>query len=131
MIYWQNRILTNVKKHLGKKCINVVSTDNSGDSTFPAVAVKVFNNSAIATDLEVEENAVSCNVSVDVYSGKSLAEAIDIMQTADEAMRIMGFKRTYGPSQVENMNSPEINRMIARYRRVIGADDVISPFPDA
>lgn len=130
MIYWQNRILTNVKKHLGDKCKNVVSTDNGGSSKFPTVAVKVFNNAAVATDLEAEENAVACNVSIDAYSRKSLSEAIDVIDTADEAMRIMGFRRTYGPSQVDNMNSPEINRMVARYRRIIGADDDIRLFPD-
>lgn len=130
MIYWQNRILTNVKLSLGDLCKNVVASRNNAETIFPTCHVRIVSNSATAEDLdcEGEENAVNCGVAVEIYSKKSLAECINLIGIANTAMYEMGFKRREGPRQVTNVEQPDIYRMIARYVRAIGANDEIKRF---
>ena len=128
MINWANRILTNVKTQLGDKCTNVVKTTNNMRASWPAVCVKVINNAATADDLEFEENAVTCTIQIEAFSKVSLTDAEKLMDTANEAMYRMGFKRFQGPQEVDNVNAPEIFRVISRYRRIIGANDTIDKF---
>ena len=131
MIYWQNRILTNVATLLGDACPNVSSTISVSDAEFPTCAVKVVYNNSIADDLdsgEDEENAVYCGVAVDVYSKESLQNAIKLIGIANKAMYRMGFKRNYGPEQVIDGSHPEIFKMSARYTRIIGSAETIEKF---
>lgn len=131
MIYWQNRILTNVKTLLGSACKNVSSTASASDTKFPTCGVKVVYNNAIADDLDFgddEENAVYCGVSIDVYTKQSLQNAIDLIGIANQAMYRMGFKRIYGPEEIKDASHPEIHKMSARYARVIGSAETIERF---
>lgn len=127
MIYWQNRILTNVKNALGNKCPNVSSTTSNKKSKFPACAVRIVSDTAVSDDLEMdgEEAAVLCGVAVDIYSKTSLAHAIELMDIANKAMYRMGFKRQEGAIQVEDETSPELFHLASRYARVIGSEDTI------
>ena len=130
MIYWQNRILTNVKTLLGDKCKRVVSTSSNISAKFPAVSVQIVGNSSFADDLDIggEEEAVYCTVQIEAFTKTSLAEAVEIMGIVNVAMHRMGFRRRTGPRQIDNPMSPEIYRMVARYGRVIGDADVIEKF---
>lgn len=130
MIYWQNRILTNVKISLGDMCKTVSSVINGSKAKLPACAVQIVYNNSIADDLEPgdSENAVYCGVHVEAYSKTSLQDAVSIMDVANTAMYRMGFKRRQGPIQTTSTESPELYRLASRYDRVIGADDVIERF---
>jgi len=127
MIYWQNRILTNVKNALGTKCPNVSSTVNNTKAKFPACAVRIVSDPGISDDLESldEEAAVLCGVAVDIYSKTSLGHAIELMDIANKSMYMMGFKRQEGPMQIEDESSPELYHLASRYARVIGSEDII------
>ena len=130
MINWQNRILTNVKIELGNKCPNVVATSSNMKAVFPACCVSTITSSSIADDLDIgsdEENAINCGVQIDIYSKVSLSDAMSLVAIVNGAMYKMGFKRRSGPSQA-SYTAPDIYRVIARYTRVIGADDVIDKF---
>ena len=130
MIYWQNRILTNVAKKLGDKCKNVVSTENNTRPIFPTCEIKVVENRSIADDLECEdgENAVLCGVQAVMITKKSLSETIDLMRTVHEAMYKMGFKLKTGPLETTYATNPDECRVTSRFTRVIGACDVIELF---
>lgn len=131
MIFWQNRILSNVSATLGKRCTNVVSRWNNRRTAFPACLVKVVANNSVADDLDIdrdEENAVFCGVSVEIYVNTSLQDAYDLMGLANKAMYRMGFTRPEGPIHVEDSAQPEVIRLVARYTRVIGASETIEKF---
>ena len=127
MIYWKNRILTNVKSAVSAKCSNVVSTESEIKSKFPAMLVKISSNSAVADDLEPGdgENAVRCFVTIEAHCKTTLQDSINLMKLANGAMYQMGFKRRQGPLEVDNPEAPEVFRMIARYVRIIGSNDTI------
>jgi hypothetical protein len=130
MINWANRILTNVKFELGDSCSNVISTASNMKAVFPACAVSVISNPAIEDDLDADrdgENAVQCGVQIEIYSKKSLSDAFILMGVANSAMYKMGFVRREGAREISH-SDPSIFRVIARYTRVIGANDVINKF---
>ena len=129
MIYWQNRILTNVKNTVSEKCTNVVSTESNIKAKFPAMLVKISSNAELAGDLDgdgEEENAVRCIVTIESYCKTKLQDNIKLMELANGAMYQMGFKRRQGPLEIDNIDAPEVFRMTARYVRIIGADDTIN-----
>lgn len=130
MIFWQNRILTNVKTALGDSCKTVVSVRNNSEATFPACSVRVVSDPAIAEDLDCgdSENAVSCGVTIEMFSRESLTECMDLIDIANTSMYRMGFKRREGPRQVTNAEQPDVYRVLARYVRTIGANDTIKKF---
>ena len=131
MIDWQNRILTNVKIKLGDKCTNVVSGISNGVAVFPTCSVTMISNNAIADDLSVDdgsENAVYCGIEIRIYVKTSASDAKTLMEPANKAMYLMGFKRNGGFYRVNDPMSPEVYQFLARYTRVIGADDMIDRF---
>ena len=136
MINWQNRILTNVKLTiLGEyNLAQVVSTATNMPAKFPAVCVAVVSAPAIDLGSD-EENAINCVVQIDVYSKVSDADAMKILESANSAMYRMGFKRREKRNGADSLQasftSPDIHRVIARYTRVIGANDVIDRFVSA
>lgn len=131
MIYWGNRILTNVKIRLGDRCKNVVSFANMEQAKFPTVSVMTASNTSTGDDLEYEENAVRCGVSVSAYSKVSVSDAMEILSIADGAMFEMGFKRRSGPFLGTGGEAkPDIYHATSRYARVIGANDEIPLFEE-
>ena len=125
MIYWQNRILTNVKNHVSDICTNVVSTPNGKKPSFPALLVEVTSNTAIEEDFGGEENAVRCVVTIESYSKSSVNHARELITSADDAMRMMGFRRRQGPVEITNESLSDVFIIVARYTRVIGASETI------
>lgn len=132
MIWWQNRILTNVKYLLGESCKNVVSRRSNIKAVFPACVVRVISNDSTADDLDIsdEEPAVVCGVEVEIYSHASLDDSFKLMGTANTAMYRMGFHRVQGPYHVEDTTAPEYYRVVSRYERVIGDADEIPKFTE-
>ena len=128
MIFWQNRILTNVKTLLGEKCTNVVSVRSNLKAEFPACLVHVTLNNSFSDDLDNdrdEECAVYCGVTVEMYTRDSLESAMSLIAIANTAMMRMGFRRTEGPFHIEEEVQPELFRVLARYDRIIGSGDTI------
>lgn len=69
--------------------------------------------------------AVSTLIQIEVYvSGtNALMKATKIMTIADDEMRSMFFKRTFGPQQMENLADSNITRLVARYKRTLASGD--------
>jgi len=130
MIFWGNRILTNVKKTLGDSCTNVVSRRNNIKARFPACLVHTIADDSVSDDLDIsdEEVAVNCGVEIETYSNVSLNNSYELMGTANTAMYRMGFHRVQGPFHVEEPSAPEYFRLVSRYERVIGGADSIPLF---
>ena len=128
MIYWKNRIVSNVEKALEGKCSYVVSTVSGIPKQLPCVAVVVVNNASMATDLENNECAVRCSVRVQAYSSKSENECIELLSIADSAMWRMGFQRFGGPTPNGEENG--VRAVAANYSRVIGDGNEIEKFGD-
>lgn len=128
MIWWQNRILTNVKTLLGDRCKHVTSRRTNLSASFPSCLVKVSLNNSFSDDLDNdrdEECAVYCGVTIEMYTRDSLESAMSLIAIANTAMMRMGFRRTEGPFHIEEEVQPELFRVLARYDRIIGSGDII------
>lgn len=125
MIDVSNRVLTNVKIALGDKCSNYVASETDTPSKFPAMLINQYDNRDAAMDLENTENGVTSDIRIQSYSNKSLSEAKNLISGACDAMRIMGYRRTFGPREIENVSDRNVKRCEARFRRFVnGLDDI-------
>lgn len=125
MIDVSNRVLTNIKLAVGSACSNYVSSETDTPSKFPAMLINQYGDSDAAEDLENSENGVTSEVRIQSYSNKSLQEAKTLMGTACDAMRDMGYRRTFGPREIENVADRNVKRCEARFRRFVnGLDDI-------
>ena len=120
MIDVSNRVLTNVKYTLGSKCSNYVASENDTPSKFPAMLINQYDNRDAAMDLENSENGVTSDIRIQSYSNKSLTEAKSLIADACDAMRTMGYRRTFGPKEIENVADRNVKRCEARFRRFVG-----------
>ena len=123
--YW-NRIISNLATAEGEGC-NISSSVSDMPPRFPTLLVDQLDNSDFAVDLENSGAAVRAHMELTAYSNKSLTEVRNIMSTAREAMRLMGFVCNYGPRQIPSTNV-NLFRVIARFSRVIGDGDDIPKF---
>lgn len=130
MIDVWNRVLTNIKISLFDICKNVVNSKSGSFPDFPAVSVVQLDNSSTEDDFDNFENAVTSLIKIQSYSKKSLNEAREIINMACDAMNRMGYRRTYGPSEIKNIEDVNIKRMVARFERLIGDGDEIERFED-
>ena len=127
MIDVSNRVRSNVKIYITDLC-ECVQNENKTPTTFPAVSVKQIDNPDIAVDLENAENAVRSVIEIQAFSNKNLTEATKIIHKACDAMRIMGYERNYGPTEIKNASDTNIYRMIARFRRIVSSVNEIEKF---
>ena len=95
---------------------------------FPAISVVQLDNPIAESDFNDFENAVNSSIEIQVYSNKSLNEAREIINLACDSMNIMGYRRTYGPTEIKNVEDVNIKRMVARFSRLIGDGDEIERF---
>lgn len=123
-----NRVLTNVTKALEGKCSNIVSSESDTPSAFPAAMITVIDNRDQVSDLENTETGVASSMRINTFSNKSLTEARAIMAVACDAMRDMGYRRTFGPREIENVRDRNVKRVEARFRRFVGSLDDIPKF---
>ena len=128
MIDVSNRVLNNIKTYVSDICSNVQSSTSKTPPKFPALGVIQIDNSDVALDLENTENAVESVIEIQSYSNKSLNEAKTLINKACDGMRIMGYARRTGPMEVRNASDTNINRMVARFARIVSSVDEIKKF---
>lgn len=128
MIDVSNRVLNNIKTYVSDICSNVQSSTSKTPPKFPALGVIQIDNSDVAVDLENTENAVESVIEIQSYSNKSLNEAKTLINKACDGMRIMGYARRTGPMEVRNASDTNINRMVARFARIVSSVDEIKKF---
>ena len=128
MIDVSNRVLSNIKTYVSDICSNVQSSTSKTPPGFPAIRVIQIDNPDVALDLENSENAVESVIEIQSYSNKSLNEAKTLINKACDGMRIMGYARRTGPMEVRNASDTNINRMVARFARIVSSVDEIKKF---
>ena len=76
-----------------------------------------------STDLSGNENATNISFQVECFTSGSgaLTQVYNIDSVSHEAMVSMGFRRTYGPELIENIDSA-IKRTVSRYSRVYSGE---------
>ena len=124
-----NRIMQNLKIAETGVCSNIVNAEGDSPSAFPSLYVGIIDNSDDAVDLENSENGISSDIRIQTFSDKSLTEARRVMSIACDAMRTMGYRRRFGPREVENVHDRNVKRMEARFRRFVGDLSDIPKFP--
>lgn len=129
MIDVWNRVITNIEIAGGDNIAKVTSTTNTAPSAFPTIAVEQIDNLDAAVDLENSENGVISIIQIQAFSNKSLTDAREAIKIACDAMRIMKYRRTFGPQPLQNMSDTKIYRLTARFRRFVGSLDDIPRFP--
>ena len=129
MIDVWNRIMSNLKVAETGVCSNITAAENDSPAKFPALLVAIIDNSDDAEDLENSENGISSDIRIQTFSAKSLSEARKVMNVACDAMRTMGYRRRFGPREIENVHDRNVKRMEARFRRFVGDLSDIPKFP--
>ena len=122
-----NRGLTNLKIAEKGICSNDTGSETDSPSAFPAMFVAVIDNREDAMDLENTENGVHSSIRVQTFSNKSLYEARTVMSKACDAMRQMGYRRSFGPREIENVHDRNVKRVEARFVRFVGDVDYDIP----
>lgn len=128
MIDVSNRVLTNIKTYVAETCKNVSNYSSKSPPAFPAVSVVQIDNSDACMDLENSENAVKSVIEIQCYSNKNITEAKNIINQCCDAMRQMGYIRTYGPKPVDNASDTNIYRTVARFNRLVSSVNEIEKF---
>ena len=128
MIDASNRVLTNIKTYVAKTCKNVSNYSSKAPPEFPAVSVVQIDNSDACMDLENNENAVNSVIEIQCYANKSNTESRNIINQCCDAMRMMGYRRTYGPKPITNASDTNICRTVARFTRLVSSVDEIEKF---
>lgn len=128
MIDVSNRVLTNIKTYVTDICKNVSNYSSKTPPSFPAVSVVQIDNPDACMDLENSENAVKSVIEIQAYSNKNITESKNIINQCCDAMRKMGYIRTYGPKPIENASDTNIYRTVARFNRLVSSVDEIEKF---
>lgn len=128
MIDASNRVLTNIKTYVAETCKNVSNYSSKSPPAFPAVSVVQIDNADACMDLDNSENAVKSVMEIQCYSNKNITESKNIINQCCDAMRKMGYARSYGPKPVENASDTNIYRTVARFNRLVASVDEIKKF---
>lgn len=127
MIDYSNRIYTKIKTALGTLINGASQTFQDTPPAFPHYYFNQMDNPTTADDLENNENAVNTTIEITIYTtgATKLTDAKKIMNIVCEQMRLLGFRRPFGPQQITNIADTTICRYVARFNRVIGSEDII------
>lgn len=128
MIDVSNRVLTNIKTYVAETCKNVSNYSSKSPPAFPAVSVVQIDNQDTCMDLENSENAVKSVIEIQCYSNKNITESRNIINQCCDAMRQMGYIRSYGPKPVDNASDTNIYRTVARFNRLVSSVNEIEKF---
>lgn len=128
MIDVWNRVMTNLQTALKDICPNITSASNNSPTRFPVLMVDQTDDRSTAEDLENTENAVLSVMELQAYSNKNLTEARSVISAGSDAMRRMGYQRRMGPQQIQNVASPNVFRVVARFERFVGDGEEIEKF---
>ena len=129
MIDVANRVYSNVEIYVHRTypAVHCQNSATATSVTLPALYVKQLDMSETAIDLDPgdfeKDFAVDSNVEIQVYSNKSITEARNIINEACTAMRGMGYTRRYGAAEIQDGKVPNLYRMVARFRRIVGSLD--------
>lgn len=85
----------------------------------PYATLFQMSNPGAVWDLEGDECATTPSYQVDCFASgqKALTKAYEIDEESHKAMTSMGFRRTYGPTVMSNIDS-RIKRVTSRYIRL-------------
>ena len=128
MIDVWNRVMTNISTSMSG--VEIHSSETDIPATFPSLYVTQIDDRDHAMDLENSETGVTSEIRIQAFSSKSLSEARETIAVACDAMRVMGYRRTFGPREIENVQDRNVKRMEARFRRFIGRLDDIPKFTE-
>lgn len=123
-----NRVLTNIKAYIHDVCQNVSGSEDKSKAKFPAISVIQIDSPDACMDLENSENAVKSVIEIKCYSSDSITEAKKIANMCCDAMRKMGYVRTYGPQPITNAADTSLYRMVARFNRIVTSVGEIEKF---
>lgn len=120
---YRNYFTARLKKALPDYNFNFpVEKSNSTPTEFPTVYFHELSQSETGRDLENKGiNAVFETIEIQVVTDGALAENKDITATTTLLMKQMRFNAIMMPTYLQE--DGEIRRSVARYRRVVGADD--------
>jgi len=120
------RIKTQFSKKLKEKYKNInFTTENKVDALprFPTVYIHEMPGAETGADLQGDAiNAVWSSFQIEVTANTKMNEAKEVMDEVVKIMKTMRFQVTYMP---EFQNTDSVYRRVARFRRIIGADDVL------
>lgn len=123
---YRSYFMTRMRKALPDYKFNFpTEADNSTPTRFPTVYFHEIAQSETGGDLENSGiNAVMETIEIQVVTEDTLAENKDITATAAVLMKQLRFSATSLPVYLKE--GENLRRSVARYRRIIGADDSIS-----
>jgi hypothetical protein len=128
MIDLWNRVTTNITIATTGIVAKVTSTVSNTPAKFPTVAVEQIDNRDTAMDLENSETAAISVMRIQVFSNKNITEARNISSVICDAMREMGYHRTFGPEPILNEADVSIFRTEMRFQRIVCSLDDIPRF---
>jgi len=129
-----NRVFTNVKTYVQTQYpgTTVKNSRTATPSEVPALCVIQIDMPEVGIGLDEgsfeDDVAITSTVEIQSYSNKSITEAKNIIVAACKAMRAMTYERIYGPGDLPDQSSPNVYRMVARFRRVIHSLDDVPRF---
>lgn len=126
----ESQVDTRIKTQFSKKLkdryqnLNFTTSDQSDTAPkFPTVYIHEMPGVETGTDLQGDAiNAVWSSFQIEVTTNTKMNEAKEVM---DEVVRIMKTMRFQVTSMPEFQNTDSVYRRVARFRRIIGADDVL------
>lgn len=93
------------------------------DATFPTWYMKTLAYSEVGEDLMGDAvNGVRFGCQIEVVTNKDMSDVLYIMDRTCDEMKKLGFKVIATPTW---LNSGDLKRSVVRFRRIIGAGDVI------
>lgn len=106
-----------IEKFVGKG--NYSMEDSSTIAKAPYACLYQMGNPGARWDLEGDECATIPSYQVDSFASgqKALTKAYEIDDASHKVMTSLGFRRTYGPEPIRNIDS-KIKRVTSRYDRL-------------
>lgn len=121
-----SRIKANFSDRIKKKYPDLNFTTSDKDPTkakFPTVYIHFMESPEIGSDLEgTSINGITVTFQIDVTDNQSQSRADEVAKEALRTMKTMRFKAVGMPF---HDNSGDTYRTISRYRRPVGAGDIL------
>jgi hypothetical protein len=125
-----NRVMNNLLIAEKGVCKSIVCNVIYTPPTFPALGCECVGASDTAVDMENSENGITSVIRIRSFSTNGLTDARKAINIACDAMRQMGYVRTFGPEPIPHLTDFNIRCMEARFRRVVCDGDVIPKFDE-
>lgn len=108
-----------IEKIVGKGNFSMERSGTLASNKTKYARIFLMGNPGAAWDLEGDECATTPSFQVESFAKgtKALSMVYEIDDASHRALTACGFRRTYGPEQIENSDSA-IKRVVSRYSRV-------------